>query len=271
MSPLAVLFGVVVGLSLGLTGGGGSIFAVPLLVYGLGVEPRQAVGASLVTVGVTALAGFVQRLRVGLVELRTGLLFAAAGMLTAPLGAWTAARLPESLLLTLFALLMFVVAVRMWRKASDPAERNVLTKAVIERDATCRRDPQGVLQWNSRCALLTAVLGLATGMLTGLFGVGGGFIIVPALVLFNGMGIQTAVGTSLMVIALVSASGIVSLVAAGRSMPWEIVGWFVVGSLPGLAVGSRLGARLGGPSLQRVFAAAILVVAVFVIGRNLLP
>lgn len=91
MSPLAILFGAVVGLSLGLTGGGGAIFAVPLLVYGLGVDPREAIGASLVTVGATALVGFLQRLRVGLVEMRTGLLFAVAGMTTAPLGSWLAA------------------------------------------------------------------------------------------------------------------------------------------------------------------------------------
>ena len=106
-------------------------------------------------------------------------------------------------------------------------------------------------------------------MLTGLFGVGGGFIIVPALVLFSGMEIQRAVGTSLLVIALISTSGIASLVIAGRAMPWSIVAWFAAGSLLGLFVGTRLAARLGGPTLQRVFAAAILLVALFVIAQNL--
>ncbi len=269
MSPLAALFGAVVGLSLGLTGGGGAIFAVPLLVYGLGVDPREAIGASLATVGATALVGFLQRWRVGLVELHTGLLFAVAGMTTAPLGSRLAARIPETLLLFLFALLMLVVAVRMWRKARDVAERHVLVIRPDEPGPVCRRDPQGVLHWNSRCAMLLVGVGLGTGLLAGLFGVGGGFIIVPALVLFSGMGIQRAVGTSLLVIALVSTSGIASMVIAGRTMPWSVVAWFTGGSLLGMLVGGRLAARLGGPTLQRVFAAAILLVALFVIARNL--
>ncbi len=179
MSPLAALFGAVVGLSLGLTGGGGAIFAVPLLVYGLGVDPREAIGASLATVGATALVGFLQRWRVGLVEMRTGLLFAVAGMTTAPLGSRLAARIPETLLLFLFALLMLVVAVRMWRKARDVAERHVLVIRPDEPGPVCRRDPQGVLHWNSRCALLLVGVGLGTGLLTGLFGAGGGFIDMP--------------------------------------------------------------------------------------------
>ena len=269
MSPLAALLGALVGLSLGLTGGGGAIFAVPLLVYGLRVDPREAIGVSLVTVGATALVGFVQRWRVGLVEMRTGLLFAAAGMTTAPLGAWLAVRIPEALLLVMFAVLMLVVALRMWSKARDVAERHVLVVRPDEPGPVCRRDPQGVLHWNSRCALLLVGVGLATGMLTGLFGVGGGFIIVPALVFFSGMGIQRAVGTSLLVIALVSVSGIASLVIAGRTMPWSIVAWFAGGSLSGLFIGTRLAARLGGTTLQRVFALAIILIALFVIVRNL--
>jgi uncharacterized membrane protein YfcA len=269
MSPAVILYGAVVGLSLGLTGGGGAIFAVPLLVYGLGVDPREAVGASLVTVGATALVGFLQRWRVGLVELRTGLLFAVAGMATAPLGSWLATQVPETLLMVLFALLMLVVAVRMWRKAEDSAERHVLIVAADESGPVCRRDPQGELHWNSRCAMLLVAAGLGTGLLTGLFGVGGGFIIVPALVLLSGMGMQRAVGTSLLVIALVSMSGTASLIATGRAVPWSIVGWFVTGSLIGLGIGSRLASLIGGPKLQRVFAVAILFVAVFVITRNL--
>ena len=269
MSPVAILYGAVVGLSLGLTGGGGAIFAVPLLVYGLGIDPREAVGASLVTVGATALVGFLQRWHLGFVELRTGLLFAVAGMVTAPLGAWLAMQVSEALLLVLFALLMLVVAVRMWRKADVPAERNVVLTPADEFGPVCRRDLRGELHWNSRCALLLAAAGLGTGLLTGLFGVGGGFIIVPALVLLSGMGMQRAVGTSLLVIALVSASGTTSLIAAGRGIPWSVVGWFAAGSLVGLGVGSRLASLIGGPKLQRIFAVAILFVAVFVFTRNL--
>jgi uncharacterized membrane protein YfcA len=268
MSPLVILFGAVVGFSLGLTGGGGAIFAVPLLVYGLGVDPREAIGISLATVGATAAVGFLQRLRHGLVELKTGLLFAVAGMTTAPVGSWLAARMPESLLLVSFAVLMVVIAVRMWRKADDPAERSVLVAGADESGPTCRRDPEGVLHLTSRCALLLAAVGMGAGLLTGLFGVGGGFIIVPALVTFSCMGIQRAIGTSLLVISLVSVSGVASLFAQGSPIPLGTTVWFAVGSVVGLMVGSALAHRLGGSTLQKVFAAAILVVAVFVVFRN---
>lgn len=268
MSILTLLCGAVVGLSLGLTGGGGAIFAVPLLVYALSVDPRAAIGVSLVTVGLTSFVGFAQRLRLGAVEIRTGLLFAVAGMLTAPLGSWLAARLPESLLLVAFALVMLIIAARMWRKAGDTSERLPLA-CTNEPGPTCRRDPQGALHLNSRCAILLGLVGLASGLLTGLFGVGGGFIIVPALVLFSGMGIQKAVGTSLLVISLVSLSGVISLLAAERAMPWDAIGWFVLGSVVGLLMGGKLAQRLGGPTLQRVFAVAILGVGLLVIVRNL--
>jgi uncharacterized protein len=268
MLPWTILFGAVVGFSLGLTGGGGAIFAVPLLVYGLNVDPREAVGASLVTVGITALVGFLQRLRVGLVEIKTGVLFAFAGMLTAPFGSWLAAQIPEAMLLLLFAVLMLVIAVRMWRKAACPTERLAMVNDPNEPGPTCRRDPKGELHLNSRCALLLAIVGMASGVLTGLFGVGGGFIIVPALATFSGMGIQRAIGTSLLVIALVSVSGVASLVAFGRPVPLELVGWFAAGGVAGLLAGSALARQLAGPALQKVFAVAIVVVAVFVIFRN---
>lgn len=268
MSPWAVLFGAVVGFSLGLTGGGGAIFAVPLLVYGLGVDPREAIGISLVTVGSTALVGFLQRLRHRLVEVKTGLLFACAGMATAPVGSWLAARTPEPLLLLSFAVLMLAIAARMYRKAGDPAERSVLVFDANEPGPTCRRDPEGVLHLTSRCALLLGSVGMGAGLLTGLFGVGGGFIIVPALVTFSCMGIQRAIGTSLLVISLVSASGVISLVVQGRPVPIQTTIWFAVGSMLGLVIGTGLAHRLGGTALQKVFAAAILVVAMFVIFRN---
>lgn len=268
MSLWAILFGAVVGFSLGLTGGGGAIFAVPLLVYGLGVDPREAIGVSLVTVGATAVVGFLQRLRHGLVEVKTGLLFAIAGMATAPLGSWLAARIPESLLLLSFAVLMVLIAVRMWRKAQDPAERMALVAGVDESGPTCRRDPEGILHLTSRCALLLGAVGMAAGLLTGLFGIGGGFIIVPALVTFSCMGIQRAIGTSLLVISLVSVSGVASLFVQGRPVPLGTTAWFAVDSVAGLFAGSALAHRLGGPALQKVFATAILVVAAFVVFRN---
>lgn len=264
MWTLTVFYGILVGFSLGLTGGGGAIFAVPLLVYGLGLPARDAVGVSLLTVGATSLVGFAQRARSGLVEFPTGLLFAVAGMVGAPLGSQLADRLPDTLLLGLFAALMVIIAVRMWRRAADAQ----FTLPIVHQDnegPTCRRDPQGKLRLTSRCALLLGAIGLATGVLSGLFGVGGGFIIVPALVLFSGMGVQRAIGTSLLVITLISASGTASHLASGKDLPLETAATFTAGGIAGLFMGSGLASRLAGPTLQKTFAAAIVLVALFVV------
>jgi hypothetical protein len=267
MLLLTSLFGVLVGFSLGLTGGGGAIFAVPLLVYGLSVPAREAVGVSLLTVGSTALVGFVQRARRGMVEFPTGLLFAVAGMIGAPVGTWLANRIPEAVLLGLFAMLMLVIAARMWRKAVDSAARLLV---IVDDNAgpRCRRDPEGKLRLTSQCAMLLGLVGLGTGVLSGLFGVGGGFIIVPALVMYSGMGMQRAIGTSLLVITLISASGTASHLLAGKNLSLATAGLFSAGSIAGLFAGSWLAQRLTGPALQKVFAAAIVVVAMYVIFRT---
>lgn len=270
MVPLSLIFGAVVGLLLGLAGGGGAIFAVPMLVYGLNVPTREAVAISLAAVGATSLVGFLHRWKLGEVELRTGLLFALAGMLGAPIGTWLAGKIPEAALLLAFAGLMVIVAVRLWLQAtkaqrplvecpaSDSAEQN-----------TCQRDASGRLLLSSRCAILLLLVGVTTGVLSGLFGVGGGFVIVPALILFSGMDIHRAVGTSLMVIALVSVSGVVSQIWAGREISPLLTVLFVLGGIAGLFGGQQIGRRLSGPMLQKVFVVAILLVAAFVVTRNL--
>lgn len=272
MVALSLIFGVLVGLSLGLTGGGGAIFAVPLLVYGLGLDTRDAVAISLAAVGTTSFVGFLHRWHLGEVEVRTGLLFAIAGMLGAPIGTWFASLIPEFIILLLFAGLMVIVAARMWHHASRP----VVTKqrcppSDSASEPTCQRDAFGILVMNSRCAVLLLGTGVLTGILSGAFGVGGGFVIVPALILFSGMVIHRAVGTSLMVITLVSVSGVASQLWAGRTISPTVTILFVIGGIAGMFAGQRIGRRLSGPTLQKVFVMAILVVAVFVIMRNLNP
>lgn len=270
MSPLSLIFGTVVGLSLGLTGGGGAIFAVPLLVYGLGVPASEAVGVSLAAVGMTSFVGFLHRWKLGEVELRTGLLFAAAGMIGAPIGAWGASLLSEKLLLLLFAGLMLFVAVRLWRQASRAAGTNSPCPASAQASSSvCRRDSKGALLLTSRCAALLLAAGVLTGMLSGLFGVGGGFVIVPSLVLISRMPIHRAIGTSLMVIALVSVSGVGALLSAGRAISPALAALFISGGMGGLFAGQRIACRLSGPMLQKVFVGAILAVAALVIARNL--
>lgn len=269
---LTLVFGGIVGFSLGLTGGGGAIFAVPLLVYGLGMAPREAVGISLAAVGVTSFVGFLGRWRTKQVEIRTGLVFAVAGMLGAPLGSWLSGLIPETVLLTHFAILMLIVAWRMWSKAAaTPSVGATVVRSTDELEIdgpTCRRDRDGNLLLTSKCAWLLMAVGVATGVLSGLFGVGGGFVIVPALVLFSGMAIHRAVGTSLLVITLVSISGIGAYLFSGRTISVETTAWFVVGGVVGMFLGNLAGRRLSGPVLQKVFAVAIVAVAVFVIVRT---
>lgn len=269
MTPLSLLAGALVGLSLGLTGGGGAIFAVPLLVYGFGCPPREAVGVSLIAVGVTSLLGFLHRWRSGDAELATGAFFAVAGMLGAPIGTWLADRLPDAALLLSFAALMVVVATRMWQQSLHPIlPTDSCPPSKTDDGPACQRDRSGRLILTSRCARLLLVIGAMTGVLSGLFGVGGGFVIVPALVLFSGMSMQRAIGTSLMVISLVSASGIASQLWAGRTIPIGLATSFVLGGVVGLYAGQRVSRALPAWGLQRLFAVAILAVAVFIILRH---
>ena len=265
----SVAAGSLVGLSLGLTGGGGAIFAVPLLVYWIGVDPRTAVSISLVTVAATALVGAVERWWYGQVEVRTGLLFAAAGMLTAPAGGWLGEQVPPQTLMATFGGLMLLIAARMWRKASDRTERAAAGVFAAGVGPTCSRDAEGRLRMTTRCFVLLTLVGLVVGLLSGLFGVGGGFLIVPALVAFATMDVFRAVGTSLFVMTLVGAAAVAAQVAAGRSIPLDIAGSFVGGGVPALFVGSWIGHRIGGPTLARVFAVAIVLVAAFMIYKSL--
>ncbi len=243
---------------------------MPLLIYWLGIDPKTAVSISLVTVVVTALVGAVERWWYGQLELPTGLLFATAGMVAAPPGSWLGTLIPAPVLLAAFAVLMLVIAARMWLKARDNVER--LSPASLDAGSgpACRRDPEGKLRMTSRCATVLTSVGLAVGILSGLFGVGGGFLIVPALVTFASMGVPRAVGTSLMVMTLVGMAAVASQLVVGRTIPPDVTMGFVAGSIPGLFAGSFIGRRLTGPLLARIFAVAIVCVAVFVIAKTVL-
>ena len=269
---LSLLFGLIVGFALGLTGGGGSIFAVPLLVYGLGTPVHEAVVTSLAVVGITALGGGLARLRGGEAELRTAVIFGLSGIVGAPLGAWLHSGFPEAMLLAGFALLMLAVAVRMWWQASRRPEETRIIRAggdgeVDAAGPACRYDPGGRLRFTSRCAARLALAGTATGLLSGLFGVGGGFLIVPALVLIASLPMRRAVATSLWVIAIISALGFASHVLAGARLNLELVVGFISGGLAGMALGIVVGRRIAGPALQKLFAGMIVAVAVFMLVR----
>ncbi len=278
MSLITILFGAIVGISLGLTGGGGAIFAVPMLVYGLQLPAREAVMISLLSVGATSVFGFLQKWKRREAELRTGLLFAFAGILGAPIGTWLARQIPDTLLMILFSGLMIMISVVMWRKGRQASMPAPICLPVVtttdppgyHRDGpSCQRDVAGNLILTSRCARLLLLAGVSSGVLSGMFGVGGGFIIVPALVVFSSMSMSRAVGTSLLVISLVSISGIVSQLSLGQTINWPVTSLFILGGLTGLWIGTSVGHRLAASTLQKTFAVAILLVAIFVLMKNM--
>jgi uncharacterized membrane protein YfcA len=259
-----------VGLALGLTGGGGSILAVPLLVHGLGFAPREAIDVSLVAVACTAAFGALGALRAHMIEYRAGLVFAAGGLFAAPLGVRLSGQVSPQATMTAFALLMVIVAVRMWRQARrDPAQAAVVRAdfvlAAEEGGAVCRLQPDERLRLTAPCSAALILAGAATGVLAGFFGVGGGFVIVPALTFLSQISIHRAVATSLFVITLVAASAAASALATGYRWPWAVTAWFTAGGLLGMLLGRLLARRLAGPRLQQLFAGAMIVVAIAVL------
>jgi len=257
MNTLSVIYGLLVGVSLGLTGGGGSIFAVPLLLYGLAVPVTAAMGLSLATVGATAGFGAFLRWLHGDVEWRSGLVFAAAGMLVAPLGTKVAHELNPQWLLAGFALLMMYVGLRMWRG------RNLESI----QPGPCVAQGNGKLQ--SKCYIRLVAGGAAAGFMSGLFGVGGGFIVVPVLLFVTGMSIHKAVATSLLVIFMISISGVAAHIMHGQQFPMPLSVLFVLGGLAGMLLGNAVRSRLTGPTLQRVFAVGMWLVAGWMLIKNL--
>ena len=253
---MALFFGSLVGLSLGLTGGGGSILAVPLLLYGLGLAFRDAVMVSLAVVGLTAVYGsVVQRNKV---DWMAGAVLGAGGILGAPVGAWLGARMPQTVSLLLFAGLMLIIGLRMWRGKDDafhPAIR-------------CRRHPDGRLHSGWSCAGKMAVAGVLTGVLSGMFGVGGGFLVVPALLAVAALPIERALATSLVGISLVSASAFFANFVMTPSLPVEPAAWFLGGAALGMTAGVRIKDFLPTLALRRIFAAMIVCVAVWVVWKN---
>ena len=246
-ATLSVLLGVVIGLSLGMLGGGGSILTVPALVYLVGLPVADATGTSLAIVGITALVGAVGHHRANRVALRTAAAFGAAGMAGSVLGSLLGSHVDGRLLLLLFALLMIAAGLSMLRRRADSA-------------ATPRaHGPAAVVR--------ITLAGLGVGALTGFFGVGGGFVIVPALTLVLGLPMQRAVGTSLVVIALSSAAGLLTHLGSG-SLDVAVTAFFIVGSVAGIAVGVRLAGRLPEPALRRGFAALVFVLAGYLLVRN---
>jgi len=257
------LSGLAVGLILALTGAGGGVLAVPLLVYGAGMSMVQAGPVALVAVGLGAAASAVLGLRDCTVRYRAALLIAGCGILLAPLGLWSAKQVGSRWLSALFALILLHVARNSWRRGAG-------WQPAAGRQPACRRDPAtGRLRWTSRCARELSVSGGLAGLLSGLLGVGGGFVVVPALLRATDLPVASIVATSLSVVALVSLSGVAAGVASG-AVAWQLVLPFCAGTLAGMFAGRTLAGRLPESTIHKAFAALAALTAAAMLAGALL-
>lgn len=242
---LALVLALAIGFSLALLGSGGSIITLPVLVYAARVPALQAVGMSLAVVGGTALVASVLNARRGLVHPKAAVLFSVTGIFGAFGGAQLTHLVSPSVLLLLFAALMIAVAALMFRGR-----------------------PEIPVAGAPRCHWAScATTGLVVGSLTGFLGVGGGFLIVPALLMFGGLPLKLAIGTSLVVITVNSVGGLVGHLRQ-TSFDWPTTAMFLALALAGMFAGRDFAARLEAERLRRWFAWFVLAVAVFVIAQN---
>lgn len=239
MILLVAALSLLMGLSLGLLGGGGSILAVPMLVYVVGLGAKQAIATSLLVVGATSVSCAVQHARAGHVRWRTGLVFGVVAMIGAYLGGLVAGFIPGGVLLGLFAMMMVLAAVAMLRRRGSRASR------AAERSFSF---------WK------ISLDGLVVGAATGLVGAGGGFLVVPALLLFGGLGMRAAIGTSTLVIAMKSFAGFAGH-AAHVTVDLQLAALVISAAVLGSIVGARLAHRTDPARLRRGFAVFVLLMA----------
>ncbi|MCM2391367.1 sulfite exporter TauE/SafE family protein [Streptomyces albipurpureus] len=244
---LALVAGGVVGLCLGALGGGGSVLAVPALIYLLGFSPLAATTASLVIVTATSATALFAHARDGQVRWRTGAIVAAAGLLPAALGGVLAGQLPPALLTAAFAVVAAGAALMLLRPASA-------------------REPEGIRgRWP-----VAAGTGAGLGALTGVLGVGGGFLAVPALVKPVGLRMRAAIGTSLLVITVNSLAALTTRAGTADGLDWAVIAPFTGAAVLGAWDGKRLAAKAQGRTLQRIFAYVLLAVGALMLLDSLL-
>lgn len=250
----AILGALVVGLSLGVFGSGGSILTVPVLIYLLHHQDKVAIAESLGIVGAIALVSAIPYAIARLTDWRTAILFAIPGMAGTYLGAWIAAFVAGYVQLFVFAGVMLYAAVRMWKRSGSQTTQ-----------------PEGH-EAQRRAALMIGMQGLCVGVLTGFVGVGGGFLIVPALVLLGGLSMRRAVATSLVIIALNSSSGFWKylnvLDGIQLSVDWNTIGLFIVVGAVGSLVGKAMNDRINQAALQRGFAIFLMLMAGFILTKE---
>ncbi|MBZ0234819.1 MAG: sulfite exporter TauE/SafE family protein [Deltaproteobacteria bacterium] len=247
----ALALALLVGIALGLLGGGGSILTLPILTYVAGMETKAAIAASLFVVAVTSATGVITHARAGRVRWRTGLLFGAAGMVGAYGGGRVAAYIPGQALMVAFALMMLATAFAMLRGRRVPALA----------PATARRElPIGKI----------LAEGIVVGVVTGIVGAGGGFLVVPALALLGGLSMEVAVGTSLVVISMKSFAGFYGHLQHVDGLDWPLTLGVTAIAVVGSFAGAALAGRVPPQMLRKGFGAFVLLMAAFVLSRELM-
>jgi uncharacterized membrane protein YfcA len=246
MIALTIALAVLVGVSLGLLGGGGSILTVPLLAYVAGLDAKQAIATSLLVVGVTSAVGAISHARAGRVQWRTGLVFGVAGMAGAYAGGVLARFIPGAVLLIGFAVIMIATAVAMLRG---------------------RKNAQAVEAPGELPVFKIVLEGLVVGLVTGLVGAGGGFLVVPALALLGGLPMPIAVGTSLVVIAMKSFAGLAGYLTSVQ-IDWRLAGAVTAAALIGALFGARLTARVNPDALRKAFGWFVLAMSSVILAQE---
>lgn len=254
MLALAIAAGVLIGLGLGALGGGGSMLTVPALVYLLGQSPHQATTASLLVVGIVAVAGAIIQVRAGRAKLKVGAVFGLLGIAGSYAGSLVSAAVPASLLLAGFGVLMLAVAATMAFRRRIPGL------------AGAGGQPRG----GTRHIAVVAAAATGVGMVTGFFGVGGGFLVVPALVLALGFDMPAAAATSLVVIAINSAAALAARAGhAVFTLDWAMIGGFTAAAMLGTLAGTMVAGRISPQRLSAAFTLLIIAVAGYTIARSL--
>lgn len=244
MLVLAACLSLLIGAVLGMLGGGGAILTLPMLVYAVGVDPKVAIAMSLVVVGATSVVGAAIHARADAVQWRVGLVFGAAAMAGAFVGGRGAALVPARVLLVVFSVMMLVTAAAMMRRRAEEAPA------------------RGVIAVGRVLAL-----GAGVGVLSGLVGAGGGFLIVPALTIFGGLAMSEAIGTSLLVIALQSFAGFAGH-ASHVDLDWGLVGIVTGAAVAGSVLGALAGRKIPADHLRRGFAWLVVAMGIFVISKQ---
>jgi uncharacterized membrane protein YfcA len=271
---MLVVFGILIGLALGLTGGGGSLLAVPILVYLIGMDPQSAVTMSLAIVVATASVGAAEAYRSQLLMVRATAFFIAGGFLGAPIGVWISNFfVAQSLMVTFGALMILVSGSMIWRSVRHPEEGQVVRSGLGEEPfgsgPSCRMEPDGKLRVTAACSAALAIGGIVAGVLSGTFGVGGGFVIVPTLMFITRMDIRRAVASSLFAITAIGVAGLAAAMHAGRSLDWPVLGLFALGGVIGMLLGRVLAKKIAGVYLQRIFAVSAAFLGVFIVLKSM--